>query len=418
MQIMVDKFGDCTVLDEQTLLENVQTIKKIIVTSGKYKDYYDEIAASIKLGYVPYRLSKDSTSSPSYLYTFDNKIWCIGSSGKVAELVSDEIITKKLHLVYWKEGGGGGGVVAAIQGPAGGVGPRGKRGLTGADGARGERGARGEHGERGETGAKASRDDIASFMCQYLKNYVVEELRKEMVYCRLSIDTKADVDIVPSKNLVTRIKDKSSNKYDATQSQNKFMGVLTSERSIFSISFYKNWYTIPLDFRTKKYTFVVVVYKIKSLNSGDGNYLLSNYKDDKLFRGVCILNDTTLRIHSGMSVIGSSVFDWNTWTATNPCRIDNKWVVLGIEWHRAEHDNKSQIWVNAKRVTNFISIDSKGDPDRVILGGKGADLKDNFFSGKIASLEVYVNNSESLPDAVKYSIMRVICKEYNVPNDA
>ena len=64
MQIMVDKFGDCTVLDEQTLLENVQTIKKIIVTSGKYKDYYDEIAASIKLGYVPYRLSKDSTSSP------------------------------------------------------------------------------------------------------------------------------------------------------------------------------------------------------------------------------------------------------------------------------------------------------------------------------------------------------------------
>ena len=255
-------------------------------------------------------------------------------------------------------------------------------------------------------------------MCRYLKNYIVEEMRKEEVYCRLSIDKKADVDIVPSKNLVTRIKDKSSNKYDATQSQNKFMGVLNSDRSIFSISFYKNWYTIPLDFRTKKYTFIVVVYKIKSLNSGDGNYLLSNYKDDKLFRGVCILNDTTLQIHSGMSVIGSTVFDWSTWTATNPCRIDNKWVVLGVEWHRAEHDNKSQIWVNAKRITNFISIDSKGDPDRVILGGKAANLKDNYFSGKIASLEVYVSNHQPLPDAVKYSIMSVVCKEYNVPNDA
>ena len=50
---MVDKFGDCTVLDEQLLLASVQTIKKIIVTSGKYKHYHDEIAASVKLGYFP-----------------------------------------------------------------------------------------------------------------------------------------------------------------------------------------------------------------------------------------------------------------------------------------------------------------------------------------------------------------------------
>ena len=419
---MVDKFGDCTVLDERALLANVQTIKKIIVTSGKYKDYYNEIATSIKLGYVPYRLSRDSTSSPSYLYTFNNNVWCIGSSGKVTELVSEEIITKKLHLVYWREGDGG-DVVTAIRGPVGSVGPRGKRGLTGADGARGERGQRGEKGPRGETGAEASRDDIANVMCRYLKNYVVEEMRKEMVYCRLSIDTKADVDIVPQTNLVTRIKDKSTNKYDAQQSQKKFMGVLTSERSIsreqYSILFYKNWYSIPLDFRTMKYTFVVVVYKIKSLNhDGDGNYLLSNFKDDKLFRGICILNEKTLRIHSGMSVIGSTVFDWNTWTATNPCRIDNKWVVLGVEWHRAEHDNKSQIWVNAKKVTIFISLDSKGDVNRVILGGKGRDFQNNFFSGSIASLEVYVSNREPLPDAIKYSIMKVICKEYDVPSDA
>ena len=414
---MVDKFGDCSVLDERALFENVQVVKKIIVTKGKYKDYYNEIASSIKLGYVPYRVSKDVTLSPSYLYIFDNKVWCIGSSGKIAELVSEEIITKKLHLVYWKEGDAV-GAVAAIQGPAGGVGPRGKRGLTGPDGARGERGERGKRGERGETGAKASRDDIVNIMCQYLKNFIVEEIRKEKVYCRLSIVTKVDVDILSKTNLVMRIKDKSSNKYDATQSQKKFMGVLTSERSKFSILFYKNWYTIPLDFRTKRYTFVVVVYKIKSLNNDAGNYLLSNFKDDKLFRGVCILNDKTLRIHSGMSVIGATVFDWSTWTATNPCQINNKWVVLGIEWHRAKHDNKSQIWVNAKKVTNFISLDSKGDPNRVILGGKGIDLKDNFFSGQIASLEVYVNDNESLPDAVKYSIMRVICKEYNVTNDA
>ena len=326
-----------------------------------------------------------------------------------------------------KEGGGGGGdVVAAIQGPAGSVGPRGKRGLVGADGARGERGKRGKRGERGETGAKASRDDIASFMCQYLKNYVVEELRKEEVYCRLSIDTKADVDtVVGSENLVIRIKDKSSNKYNAEQTQKKYMGVLTTERfksssrKQYSILFYKNWYSIPLDFRTMKYTFVVVVYKIKSLTNGHGSYLLSNFKDDdKLFRGICLLNDTTLRIHSGMSVIGSTVFDWNTWTATNPCRIDNKWVVLGVEWHRAEHDNKSQIWVNSKKVTTFISLKSRGDVDQVILGGKGRDFQNNFFSGQIASLEVYVSNREPLPDAIKYSIMKVICKEYDVASDA
>ena len=168
-----------------------------------------------------------------------------------------------------------------------------------------------------------------------------------------------------------------------------------------------------------KYTFVVVVYKIKSLTNGHGSYLLSNFKDDdKLFRGICLLNDTTLRIHSGMSVIGSIVFDWNTWTATNPCRIDNKWVVLGVEWHRAEHYNKSQIWVNSKKVTTFISLKSRGDVDQVILGGKGRDFQNNFFSGQIASLEVYVSNREPLPDAIKYSIMKVICKEYDVASDA
>ena len=69
-------------------------------------------------------------------------------------------------------------------------------------------------------------------------------------------------------------------------------------------------------------------------------------------------------------------------------------------------------------MTTFISLESQGDVDRVILGGKGRDFQNNFFSGHIASLEIYVSNRQPLPDAIKYSIMKVICKEYDVASDA
>ena len=133
---MVDKFGDCSVLDDVAVFDNLQSIRKIIKTSGIYKDYITEIESSIRIGYVPYRISMDK--SPSYLYIFNKNVWCLGSRGKIAERVTDETITKEHFLVYWIVGTDDTAVstISALQGPAGEVGPTGKRGLTGPRGDR------------------------------------------------------------------------------------------------------------------------------------------------------------------------------------------------------------------------------------------------------------------------------------------
>ena len=128
---MIDKFGDCSSLEDLDVFSNLQSIRKIIKISGKYKDYIDEIESSIRLGYVPFRISTDK--SPSYLYIFNKNVWCIGSPGKIAERVTDESITKEHFLVYWIDGTDDTvtSFISALQGPPGEIGPRGKRGVSG-----------------------------------------------------------------------------------------------------------------------------------------------------------------------------------------------------------------------------------------------------------------------------------------------
>ena len=91
-QAMVNKFGDSTNVDSD-FFNNLQVIRKITVTSGKFEDFCEEILTSIQLGFSPYRISASSTSPSTKLeatnvYVYENKVWCLGSRGKVTELVS------------------------------------------------------------------------------------------------------------------------------------------------------------------------------------------------------------------------------------------------------------------------------------------------------------------------------------------
>ena len=50
---MVNVFGD------STTSRNLQVVKKVVVTDGKFKDYSDEIQQSYELGFTPYRRHKN-----------------------------------------------------------------------------------------------------------------------------------------------------------------------------------------------------------------------------------------------------------------------------------------------------------------------------------------------------------------------
>ena len=94
---MVNKFGDYTFGGGVAgrFLQNVVVVKKVIVRSGKYKDYRHEIKTSIKLGFSPYRIASATTL---LVYVHNNQVWCFGSLGKVTELISEETITKQITL--------------------------------------------------------------------------------------------------------------------------------------------------------------------------------------------------------------------------------------------------------------------------------------------------------------------------------
>ena len=53
---MVNVFGDSTV----SRPGNLQVVKRVVVTEGKFKDYWNEIQQSYELVFTPYRLHKNT----------------------------------------------------------------------------------------------------------------------------------------------------------------------------------------------------------------------------------------------------------------------------------------------------------------------------------------------------------------------
>ena len=94
---MVNKFGETTTRGDKRLKDLI-LVKKIVVTSGKFIDYYDEIQNSIRLGFNPYYIAPEK--SPFILFTYDKQIHGIGSAQHVSRRVTNDAITTNHYLVY------------------------------------------------------------------------------------------------------------------------------------------------------------------------------------------------------------------------------------------------------------------------------------------------------------------------------
>ena len=86
---------------------NLQMVKNVVVTKGKFKDYMDEIKQSYELGFTPYRLHKNQygiyvTPIRVYdesVYVLDN-VATMEDSGWYLEMDTSK-------LIYFLKGGGG-----------------------------------------------------------------------------------------------------------------------------------------------------------------------------------------------------------------------------------------------------------------------------------------------------------------------
>ena len=98
---------------------NLQVVKKVVTTVGRFGDYIDEIQHSYELGFTPYRLHTRLdgvfvTPIRVYrgsVYVLDNVATMHGSTQQIA--------TDDSKLVYFVKGDDGGGVGIALHGDRG-----------------------------------------------------------------------------------------------------------------------------------------------------------------------------------------------------------------------------------------------------------------------------------------------------------
>ena len=110
---------------------NLQMVKKVVVSTGKYKAYTNEIRQSYELGFTPYRLHTNTVGTyVTHIRVYDGEVHVLDdvATMNVGEwfIETDKISSK---LVYFVEGDDGSGV--ALQGDGG---PYGGKGLKGDSG--------------------------------------------------------------------------------------------------------------------------------------------------------------------------------------------------------------------------------------------------------------------------------------------
>ena len=172
---MVNVFGDSIA----SWPGNLQMVKIVVGTEGKFKDYANEIQQSYKIGLTPYRLHKNADGIfVTPIRYCDGKVYVLDdvATMEVGDWhVETDTISNK--LVYFVKGDGGSGValqgdkglsgIRGLKGDYGDKGPVGTAGKCGVEGpegspgnigkigpveCKGEIGARGEKGDKGDTG--------------------------------------------------------------------------------------------------------------------------------------------------------------------------------------------------------------------------------------------------------------------------
>ena len=94
---MVNIFGNSTGEDGPG---NLQVVRKVIISSGKFIDYYNEIVASHRLGFPAYRYKVDIDAS-ALLISFNSRAFHLTSQKRDLNDVSTETVTEEAHLAYW-----------------------------------------------------------------------------------------------------------------------------------------------------------------------------------------------------------------------------------------------------------------------------------------------------------------------------
>ena len=183
---MVNVFGASTASGPG----NLQVMKKVGATEGKFEGYIDEIQQSYDLGFSPYRLHKntDGTFVTPIRY-YDGRVYVlddVATMEVVDRSLTEDTVSSK--LIYLVKGDGGSGVAlqgyrgpsgarclkgdSGDEGPVGSRGPTGKRGAEepegppgkigkmGPVGSEGEIIARGEKGDKGDTGGVGQQGHI------------------------------------------------------------------------------------------------------------------------------------------------------------------------------------------------------------------------------------------------------------------
>ena len=171
---------------------NLQVVKKVVTTVGRFGDYIDEIQQSYELGFAPYRLHTNSDGTfvipirvyDGRVYVFDDETTMQVTTRQIA---TDTIGSKLIYFVKDDDDVGVGFALHGDWGPsgakglkgdsgdygptgsrsptgkpgaAGAGGPPGKIGKMGPAGARGGAGARGEQGNKGDTGGVGQQGPI------------------------------------------------------------------------------------------------------------------------------------------------------------------------------------------------------------------------------------------------------------------
>ena len=110
---MVNVFGDSISRGSG----NLQEVKKVVVTVGKFKDYIDEIQRSYELGFTPYRLHKNVDAvfvTPIRVY--DERVYVLDDVATMEVddryLATDTINSKRVYFVKCDWSSGDGDIVA------------------------------------------------------------------------------------------------------------------------------------------------------------------------------------------------------------------------------------------------------------------------------------------------------------------
>ena len=202
------------------------------------------------MGYPAYRIA--SEVSPTFVFTYENKFFCLGAHHQQLDELTSIAVTKTHCFAYWKDDSSSGGNATSIKGdrgiqgkrgatggvgpicphgpksdigPPGGAGVKGVRGEVGPKGEQGERSSAGEigpkggngdpgsqgaagkiglKGDKGDRGALAVEIDIVSELCKHLPIAIVEQYRPG-AYIRYSIDSMKDIELHDAARVKTII---------------------------------------------------------------------------------------------------------------------------------------------------------------------------------------------------------------------